>query len=1131
MSISSDTVRGTRGFLNRLDSMLIALDPVLEGVEDIGPEFLEIEQPEEGELSKPKKVAKPRPDVLKPGERYITFKGMKYILGPMINGVAKVYGKNGLAGMVVDPSAYKGTLEDIPEGFSPEVFGKYLATMTATTKSEREQEEKRAQDLINTIISDPISADAAVEELKKLGPMANDVIKKALGELIQKKMGAQQTYAPEPPAEEFKPSKPSIPLKTPEDKKKVDDMLAKLIKRKKLGESVVKEAVDPADIAIQKLKDAQSAFRGVNGIFKIYDKVLIHTDLYDEFSALRDNYNRNVAKINNAYQIGEKTSSNRKVEIAKQNEIALQSLLELLGASLERYSEGELMPALKGRKDVTSQLDFEYDLLLPVASELERLAAADIARNRKELLQQQGKIGEVEGPEAITMADRGKAREKQVMDYIRSLVDRGAISREALSADPIKREAILSDLDEKFKNESTTLYSQIMAYLDGKGAEPKNWETIKPALIKNLAELKILDPATIRPGEEDKSIKDGISRLSTRMGVINLGIAESPFIDPKNAPPEIVRQEVKLREQNLSSLNDYLTGKDEWYKHELRGKKPLEGFEKMNLYKKLIDVLLTNSNNKEWSESVLNYFAKLFDGKNIPTLFKNNNILASRFSGKMLRLKDGKIDDHSKGLIDEFVSNFDKLPPTTQDQLIRATFNKVHQIWNSDKDNATYLNHAFDEFFQKQGLPGSISDKIGIKTGDTDIELTKQAGKLPSEMQGMTPEEQKDFIRLVLADPTHPYHDTLRKSFGHNIQQTSFSTEAKPLIYGEGWELPESGGSTLPKAVLDELVKNGVDEKQAAAMTKHEAIEALRTLGYSEENIRNLLPGKSVPEGDDYVGKYVERYLANKHQDKRRTSPENPKGEKLTPEEIFTMDDPWAYVGYRVTYEMPTGGSWVSGAKRGQEGDAGPGDLYIPFWVTDNDNGRRDADRLLEQKLDPEANPGYPAKYSAVKEIPYDAKITKGPPGSTLYKPLSKKKASEVESEVDFDILGIEGDEISGKKKPKSVTSTADFSIADQPLGAFGDEEGLEKEQERVPAQIKRPQDIPKTAANVPAAVIPTKRPVATTPKSVSNLDLGVMKAKQPQAKPVAKPAPAAPVKKAPEIDVEMGEDEPIAND
>jgi hypothetical protein len=1129
MSISSDTVHGTRGFLNRLDNILVALDPILE-TEGIGPEYIEIEQPEEGEL-KQKRPSRPKPDVLKPGERYITFKGMKYILGPVINGVAKVHGKNGLAGMVIDPAAYKGTFKDAPEGFSPEVFGKYLATMTATTRGEIEQEEKRAQDLINIIISNPIAADAAVEELKNLGPMANDIIKKALGELIQKKMGA--TTVPEPPVE-FPPSKPTVPLKTPETKKSVDDMLRGLI-----GDSIVREAFDSADMAIQKLKDAQSAFRGVNGIFKIYDKILIHTDLYDEFSNLRDSFNRNVAKINNAYQIGEKTSSNRKVEIAKQNEIALQSLMELLGASLERYSEGELMPALKGRKDITNQLDFEYDLLLPVASELERLAGADIARNRKELLQQQGEIGKVEGPEAITMADRGKAREKQVMNFIRGLVERGALSREVLSADPLKREAILNDLDEKFKSESSTLFSQILAYLDGKGAEPKNWDTIKPALIKNLAELKIIDPATIRPGDEDKSIKDGIHRLVTRIGVMNLGVAESPFIDiPKNAPPDLVgklRQEIKLREQNLSSLTNYLAGKDVWYKHEMKGSKPQEGFEKMNLFKKLIDVLLTSADEKEWSEIILNYLARLFDGKHIPALFKDNNILASRFAGKTLSLKDGKIDDQSRNLIEEFVSNFDKLPTTTQDLLIRAIFNKVHQIWNAKKDNnAAYLNKAFDEFFQAQGLPGNVSDKIGIRIGDSDIELTKQAGagKLPREMQGMTPEEQKDFIRMVLADTTHPYHDILKKSFGHNIKQTNFSTEAKPLIYGEGWALPESGGSSLPKAVIEELEKNGVDEKQAAAMTKYEAIEAFRTLGYSEENIRALFPGKAVPEGDNYKGKYLEKYLIKKHQDKRKKpSPENPRGEKLTPEEIFTIDDPWAYVGYRVVYEMPTPGSWVSGAKRGQEGDAGPGVKYIPFWITDNDNGRKDADRLLEQKLDPEANPGYPPKYSAVKEIPYDAKeITKGPPGSTLYKPLSKKKSSEIEQELDFDISGIEGDPEVRKPPKKKATSTADFSIRDQPLGIFGAEGEEGFEQERVPAQVERPQDIPKTVANVPAAVTPYKAP-PVTPSVTTPPDHGVMTARVPQPKPIAKPKPVAPVPE-PEINVEMGdEDEPIAND
>jgi len=884
------------------------------------------------------------------------------------------------------------------------------------------------------------------------------------------------------------------------------------------------EAID-ASAAIEKLKEAQLPYQGISGIFKLYDRILMDTNIYDKFVVLRDKYYKNLIKI----QKSEFDSSKKRETVKAHNNIAILELMALLGETVEKYSEKELAP-LRGRKDVTNKLDF--DLFIPVAVEFERLQAKNLEKFRKQLFDQAGGDDDknLGSPSALTMADRQQARETQILNVIKDLVNRKILPEKLLGANHTEREAAVQKLNEKFMTDSESLYKQINDFLNNKAEEPQNWSKIRDIIFKHFVEQDTLNNDVIKAAqsEEEKNtlVKTALQKLNTRKKVVNLGIIEEPSSD--------------AGKKNISSLENFLTSDEAWNEFLVGDdntiqSRPINNYKRSETFSKLFKEFMVFIDDAKYSEKVINYLALLFDGTSIPILFKGNKI-ASRFADKKLNLRDGKLDDESQNLIDEFLENFAIIQSQVQDKLLKQLYSKLSEIWNNNPDNHQQISKVFDKYFQSQGQAGNIANKIGIKYGDPAIELSKQieAGTLPPSMGHMSETEQMEFIRTVLADKEHPYYSVINRSFGPILKKSSFSDQAKTLIWGEGFPLPAESAS-IPKKAIEALIAHDVDEGRARSMTKNEAIQALRDKGVDEETIRSYFPSKEVPEDDHYVGEYLKKFLIRKHQSKRQG-----KGnEQYTWEQIMTLDNPWAYVGYRVTNAPP---GWVRGSKQQSEGDALPSDIYIPFWTRDGDNGRRDADKLMLQLLQ-DGDQGYEMKYSAVTEIPYDIalqrRMTKGRPGSILYKPLSKKKARATDAaEIDIPLQKISGISDSGNDRSAGQPLKS-IDAMSRELGITGARKNAkpvpgEEEDRHSPAAIKQVTGVPETQDYGPAGDVksstndlPIVEPGNTNSVITRDDILGPGTKSVLKAKPKPSPKPSPETKPLALDTPEYPEDEP----
>jgi hypothetical protein len=218
MDITSDRIRGMNGFLSKIDDILISMNPTLKARDLVFEEDLKDLSDQIHDETVTAQPPKERPDPLGPNERYVEFKNMTYRLGPVDNGVAKIYGKHGLAGLVIDPELLKPNIfskTDAPDGFSPEIFGDYLITLTATDRNELQREQKRANELINQIVSNPDSADEAVSELKQLNPVVFKLISQAISNLVSQGGGIIE---PEEKQEPEQKKSTTTPIMTPDTK-------------------------------------------------------------------------------------------------------------------------------------------------------------------------------------------------------------------------------------------------------------------------------------------------------------------------------------------------------------------------------------------------------------------------------------------------------------------------------------------------------------------------------------------------------------------------------------------------------------------------------------------------------------------------------------------------------------------------------------------------------------------------------------------------------------------------------------------------------------------------------------------------------------------------------------------------
>jgi len=221
MDITSDRIRGMNGFLSLIDDILISMNPTLKARDLVFEEDLKgLSDQIDDDETVTAKPPKERPDPLGPNERYVVFKNMIYKLGPVDKGVAKIYGKHGLAGLVIDKRDGPSILSkiDTTDGFSPEAFGDYLITLTATDRNELQREQKRANELINQIVSDPDNADEAVSELKQKSPVVYKLIAQAIGNLVSQGGGIIEPESQPEPEQE----KPATPIMTPDEKSAVN---------------------------------------------------------------------------------------------------------------------------------------------------------------------------------------------------------------------------------------------------------------------------------------------------------------------------------------------------------------------------------------------------------------------------------------------------------------------------------------------------------------------------------------------------------------------------------------------------------------------------------------------------------------------------------------------------------------------------------------------------------------------------------------------------------------------------------------------------------------------------------------------------------------------------------------------
>ena len=219
MDITSGRIRGMNGFLSLIDDILISMNPTLKARDLVFEEDLKgLSDQIDDDETVTAKPPKERPDPLGPNERYVVFKNMIYKLGPVDKGVAKIYGKHGLAGLVIDKRDGPSILSkiDTTDGFSPEAFGDYLITLTATDRNELQREQKRANELINQIVSNPDSADEAVSELKQLNPVVFKLISQAISNLVSQGGGIIE---PEEKQEPEQKKFTTTPIMTPDTKR------------------------------------------------------------------------------------------------------------------------------------------------------------------------------------------------------------------------------------------------------------------------------------------------------------------------------------------------------------------------------------------------------------------------------------------------------------------------------------------------------------------------------------------------------------------------------------------------------------------------------------------------------------------------------------------------------------------------------------------------------------------------------------------------------------------------------------------------------------------------------------------------------------------------------------------------